>query len=345
MRSIGGQETKRHILVDGNNLLHRTYYSFVLHRVETNQPLLTSKKGFPTGLIYGFLETLSNWLPDIPNISSISVFFDGYSKRRKALDPTYKANREEDGRGLNLGNVEEWLRITLRDGYSSQNELDVLAHILQLLGCDIYHHPEEEADDIIASFCKKHPDTIRIIVSSDKDFFQLLQDPRIVCYVPGRTGDRMFDAERSAQYWADLKSVKVKVPPSHVRMFKTLCGDSSDGISGVERLRKKIAITLCHHQSVEDLLAADLSALSESERTKLLASADRLKLNHELVGFNDSVDLSSCIRPAMADFDLARLVMQEDLDITSVSTAPFRVGINRLPPPQPLPLPDWLSDI
>lgn len=345
MRTVGGQETKRHVLVDGNNLLHRTHYAFVLHRLETGQPMLTTKSGFPTGLIYGFLETLSNWLVEIPNISDISVFFDGYSKRRKELDPTYKANRDnDDGRGLKLGNFDA-APLKLQTGFESSSELDILAHVLQLLGCNVYHHPDEEADDVIASFCKAHRETIRIIVSSDKDFFQLLQDPRVVCYVPGKAGDRMYDAERSAQYWADLKSVKVHIPPTHVRMFKTLCGDSSDGISGIDRLRKKVAITLCHHQNVDELVSADLSALSETERTKILSSVDRLKLNYELVGFNDSVDLIQCLRPSLADFGLARKVMQEDLSIVSVNTAAFRVGTHKLPPPAPLPLEDWLADI
>lgn len=344
MRTIGGLETKRHVLVDGNNLLHRTHYAFVQARKERGEAPLSNRSGFPTGLIYGFLSTLASWLHDIPNISDISVFLDGYSKRRKELDPSYKANRDSTD-GPNLYSGLEHLSCTLQDGFQSSNELEILAHVLKLLGCNIYHHPTEEADDVIASFCKKYPETVRIIVSSDKDFFQLLQDPRVICYVPGHGKDRFFDAERSADYWKNLKSVGVRVPPTHVRMFKTLCGDSSDGVVGVKRLRKKVAIELCHHTSVDDVAAADLSGFSKSEHERFLESLDRLRTNYELVGFNESVDLGECLESEPADFALARRIVTEDLAITTIDTSPFRVGSNKMPVHAPLPIPDWLADL
>lgn len=351
MRRPGGQEARRHVLVDGNNLVHRAYYAYVEARYSRGEPLLSGPGGYPTGVIYGSLSMLSSWLYSIPDVTRISVFFDGYSRRRKELDPEYKSNRDEAAnRGLKLSDPSSTgVRFdkVLRDGYEASCEVDVLARVLTLLGCDVYHHPDEEADDLIASFCRQNPETVRFIVSADKDFFQLLSDPRIVCYVPGVEGDRFFDAEKSERYWARLNKGKhPAVPPTHVRMFKALCGDASDAISGVERLRKKVAVSLCHHTSVDDLYATGLPGFSPSEKEKALAARDKVRVNYELVGLHDSVDLSTCVRPGRADFATAVDILRQDLDIVSVDVAPFRIGETLAPAvPEPIPMDSWLSDI
>jgi len=351
VRRPGGQEVERHVLVDGNNLVHRAYYAYVEARYSRGEPLLSGPGGYPTGVIYGSLSMLSSWLWAISNPTRISVFFDGYSKRRKELDPSYKSNRDDAAnRGLKLTDPSSTgIRFdkVLRDGYNATCEVDVLSHILSLLGCDIYHHPSEEADDLIASFCRRRPETLRFIVSADKDFFQLLTDPRVVCYVPGVEGDRFFDAEKSERYWARLNKGKhPAVPPSHVRMFKALCGDASDGISGVERLRKKVAVALCHHGSVDELYATGLPGFSPAEKEKALAMVDRVRTNYELVGLHDTVDLDECVRPGTADFTTALDIIRQDLDITSVDVTPFRIGETLAPAvPEAIPMDAWLSEI
>ena len=349
MRRPGGLE--RHVLVDGNNLIHRAYYAYVNSRYERGEPLLSGPGGYPTGVIYGSLFMLSSWLYSIPDITKISIFFDGYSKRRKTLDPEYKSNRDlNSDRGLKLTSSSSavCLNKVLLDGYSSSSEVDTLSHIFSLLGCDVYHDPNEEADDLIASFCRSNRDSVRVIVSADKDFFQLLVDPRVACYVPGIDGDRFFDAEKSAKHWARMnKGSHPAVLPSHVRMFKALCGDSSDGIHGVERLRKKVAVSLCHHQSIDDLYASGLPGMSPSERDKAVLMRDRIRLNYDLVGLDESIDLSSRIRePGRPSFSLATNILHQDLGIMSVDILPFKIGVSiPLQSPEPIPRESWLSDI
>jgi len=352
MRRPGGPEVERHVLVDGNNLVHRAYYAYVQSRFAKGEPLLSGPDGYPTGVIFGSLSMLSNWLYSIPDITKISVFFDGYSKRRKTLDPKYKSNRESsDNNGLKLFDPSlTGVRFgkILRDGYSASCEIDVLAHILSLLGCDIYHDHNEEADDLIASFCRSHPDSVRVIVSADKDFFQLLVDPRVVCYIPGIDGDRFFDAERSTAYWTKYnKGNHPAVPPTHVRMFKTLCGDSSDCIQGVERLRKKVAINFCHHQSIDDLYSSGFPGMSASELIKVMAMRERIDLNYNLVGLDDSIDLKLCIKEAgRSEFSVATDIIKHDLCIMSVDVNPFKIGGVSAPGiPETIPMESWLLDL
>ena len=355
MRRIGGEETKRHVLVDGNNLIYRAYYAHVESRINSGKPLLSGPGGYPTGVIYGSLSMLSSWLYSISDITKISVFFDGYPKRRKILYPEYKSNRDSTSRsGLRLTSKSSTIDLNkkLLDGYEASGEVDILSHIFSLLGCDVYHHPEEEADDLIASFCKSNQECIRFIISSDKDFFQLLTDNRIICYIPGVDGG-FYDAEKSTQRWAKMNKGKhPAIPPSSVRMFKALCGDSSDGIFGIDRLRKKVAATLCQHTSVDDLLKGNLNVMSGSERKNLLSSVDKVRLNYELVGLYDSIDLSSCIREiGKDDFSIATNILNQDLGILHIDVSPFRLGTNQIKInlssslPETIPMDAWLREI
>ena len=354
MRRVGGAETRRNILVDGNNLIHRAYFAYVESRVrEGLAPLCTSgrapKGGYPTGVIYGSLAMLSSWLYDINNPTRICVFFDGVPKRRLDLDPNYKGDRDFAERGLNLSDPSgTGIRHPrkLLDGYEADCEIDVLAHVFSLLGCDVFHHPEEEADDLVASFVKAHPDELHVVISDDKDFFQLLVNPRVVVFRPGSKDDRFFDAEKATNHWAKFqKGSHPPVPVSQVRMFKSLCGDSSDSIIGIERLRKKVALPLCHLSSVDEVYASGFPGWSKSEKEKALFLRERIRINYELVGFHEDIPLDPCLRKVAADFATAKLVLRDDLDITAVDLRPFRLGAAE--PPAPV-LPDiepWLADI
>jgi DNA polymerase-1 len=345
VRSIGGAETKRHVLVDGNNLLQRAYYVHIEARIKDGRPLLSGPKGYPTGIIYGFLSFLSSWLYEMQPVSSVQVFFDGAPSRRRVLDPTYKMNRDESKHNLRLGSADTVkVPLTLRDGYEAESDIAVLSHLLQLLGCDIYHNNGEEADDLIATFCKQKEGSVRIVVSDDKDFFQLLTDPRVVLFRPGSREHRFVDAEASAEVWGRLlKGKHPKVPCGQVRMFKTLCGDSSDGIVGVPLLRKRTAMTVCHLPTPDDVFASGMPAFSNSERNKTLEAQDRVRLNWQLVGLVDDLDLSQSLHAASPNYQLAVDICREDLLMIGIDLGPFRPAQTKSV--EGPPLDSWLADI
>lgn len=353
MRKIGGPETKRNILVDGNNLIHRAYFAFVDSRVREGKEPYTTLSGYPTGMVYGSLSMLSSWLYDMGDITNISVFFDGVPKRRLAIDPDYKGDRDFAERGLKLSNPSRGTDRKpkrLSDGFEANCEVDILAHLFSLIGCDVYHHPEEEADDLVASFVQKNPQENNIIVSDDKDFFQLLVNPRVTLYRPGSKDGKFFDAERAKNHWTKFGGGShPAVDPAHVRMFKSLCGDSSDSIFGIDRLRKKVAVPLCHLPTVDDIYASGFPGWSKAEKEKALFLRNRIKINYELVGFHDYLDLESCRRQTVEDYVLAKRIISDDLNIRHLDLQSFRF---RDPPPgldpkreEGLTLPSWLLDI
>lgn len=340
MRTPGGSETERHVLVDGGNLVHRAFYSHVVAREKSGRPPLMTSGGVETGTVFGSISMLGSWLHDMGKISRISVFFDGRPSRRLSVDPSYKSNRV-----ASVGPQSPHAPLNVC-GSSCAHPVEVLSAILSCLGCDVYRDSNEEADDLIASFCASRPESVRIIVSDDKDFFQLLTDPRIVTYRPGSGDERFFDSAASERHWAGLQGGKhPPVPSAHVRMFKSLCGDPSDGIHGVERLRKKVAAALCHHPTVESLLNGGLPGLSDSERQKVLESAARIGTNFDIVGLKSDIDLSLHLVRGRPDFEAA-LAALESLEIVSADISGFRkVFSNPRPDPFAVQVPDWLSNI
>lgn len=321
---------RTNILVDGNNLLHRAAAVFS----EGSPDPLRSPSGYPTGIIYGFLSMLADWVPSISSPTRMDVFFDGVPRRRLAADPTYK--QKEDG-ALKFSDA----RLLLSDGYDAQDEFDVLRHLLCLLGADVYRHPDEEADDLIASYVASRPDDLHVIISSDRDFYQLLDTGRVVLYRPGVSGNRFFDAERAAE---DLeKKFGAPLSPSNIRMFKALTGDPSDGIAGVPRLRRKVAALASSHDSVESLFASGLPGFSAAEREKAVGMRDRIFLNWDLIGLRSDIDLGPARTPGLYDHAAASSVLKKDLGIHRVYPHLFEFGPSKVRVGPEIP--DWLQGI
>jgi 5'-3' exonuclease len=279
---------KKHILIDGGNILHRAFHVFIAPDLDKQ---LRSSSGHPTGLIYGPLKFLADWLPSIGCFDSLSMFMDGYPARRRTIDPNYK-KRDEPRPSLVSA---EQFEMDLPGGKRVTSAIDVLTHFMQLMGATIYSDQYEEADDLIASFIRANPDDIHIIISSDKDFFQLLVNPKVVVYRPGSSGSRILDAEASEKHWSTLQKGKhPAVPATGVRMFKTLCGDQSDTIPGIPRLRKKVAAVISESETLtlDELKNMDWPGFSDLERQRARGMFDRLKLNWELVGLKDDIILN-----------------------------------------------------
>ncbi len=283
----------RHILIDGNNLLHRAFHVFV----NTESSVFSSDSGYPTGMIYGPLSMLADWIPTLGRFDAIHYFRDGFPSRRKDMDPDYK--KREPGRS-SLSDLPH-RPLTLFDGFEARNEVDVLMHVIQLLGVKIYYDPHEEADDLIASFIKSRPNDVHVIVSSDKDFFQLLANPQVAIYRPGSKGPRFLDAEEAEKHWALLNNGKHPVVPTKcVRMFKALCGDASDNIPGIPKLRKKVAVAASvGMENIDSLVEANWPGFSNLERQHARELVDRVRLNWDLVGLVDSLDPQpiECAKP------------------------------------------------
>lgn len=199
------------MLVDAMNLFVRNFMA---------NPQL-DKGGNPIGGTVGFLKSLASLVRKLSPKKVYVIWETGGSPRRLQLYPDYKKRSKpmRTNRGIYEGAIED-----TEDNEIAQKQ--ILANLLQYLPVTQIHVENCEADDIIAYLVKSvFQDEEKLIVSSDKDFYQLL-DEKTKIYTPGKKRFVKVD---------DVIN-EYKIAPKNFAVAKALNGDQSDNIPGVERV-------------------------------------------------------------------------------------------------------------
>ena len=209
------------LIIDAMNMLIR---SFSLLKA-------MNPSGAHVGGLVGFLRSLG-FVTRTFDPTRVIVVWDGKggSGNRQNIDPNYKAQRATS-RITHWGlydTKEEETEALIGQLYRTQDYLDCLP--LHQVGIE-----KLEADDVIAWIAKKASySSVKkcTIVSSDKDFLQLVDDT-IEVYAPIKK--KTFN----------LTNVKedIKVLPSNYNIVKALTGDSSDNLKGVKGLGIKTIVS------------------------------------------------------------------------------------------------------
>lgn len=198
-----GNYVKMLLLIDGSNLARRSYEKF---------KKLKSSDGKNTGLIYGFMRLLYQYVNRFQPTYLIVTFDTKQSKStnfRNKLIPEYKAHREK----LNLS----------FDYEDFNTQLSVLRKLLKSLNVTYLWDKKglgHEADDYIAYFTKHHTGKV-IIISSDKDFGQLV-DNRVKLFNPSKEDIVRVDNCKEVYGYEVSECVD----------YLCLVGDKSDDIPG-----------------------------------------------------------------------------------------------------------------
>ncbi len=249
------------LLVDGFNLAYRCFHAL---------PELTRADGFPTGALHGWVKSL--WkLIDQEKPEATLVFFDlGESEERVALLAGYKAQRKP-----------------MPDPLRQQIEpIKALTRAMGLAGIEV---SGVESDDLLATeavvLARQGYEVL--IVSSDKDFAQIVDD-RIKIMLPPpsanpKLGWRLLDAAGVQE--------KFGVPPTQIAHYLALVGDTSDNIPGLDGVGPKTAakwLAECGG-SVECVIEKAAELKPERFREVVATHADRLRLNLKLTTLNLSL--------------------------------------------------------
>ena len=232
------------LLVDGDNL-----FKIGFHGVKE---LYTD--GSHVGGVYHFINTLRRFLEE-HNHDKVVVFWDGDSNSsiRKGIYPQYKGNRRQD---MNEYKYESYL----------QQKARVKTYLEEVFVRQVVM-ANNEADDLIAYYCKISVDENIIIFSSDKDLTQLISE-RVTIYSPIHK-----------QYFKNGDKIsinKVDIPHKNVIMCKIFTGDKSDNIDGIEGLGEKTLVKLFPQMqekscTVEELL--DIARnITQKKPTKSLSN-------------------------------------------------------------------------
>ena len=196
------------LLVDGNNL-----FKIGFHGVRD-----LYSDGDHLGGIYHFINILRRFLEEHDH-DKVVVFWDSNSSIRKSIYPQYKANRRQD---MNEDKYQSYL-----------NQQSRVKEYLEEIFVRQVEMINNEADDLIAYYCKVATNEEIIIFSADKDLTQLINE-NISIYSP-----------ISKQYFKHGDNItinKVEIPHYNVLLCKIFTGDKSDNIDGIEGLGEKTLI-------------------------------------------------------------------------------------------------------
>mgnify|MGYP003346865087 CR=1 FL=1 len=215
------KDENRILLIDGLNLFLRNFA--VLNYI--------NPQGIHIGGLGGFLRSLGSLVKQLQP-TAVYIIFDGVgsSINRKNLLPEYKSNRN-----INRINANVFDKID-DENESKADQIGRLIQYLQCLPIKILSLDKVEADDIIAFLSvetTKNEKTKTYIVSSDKDFLQLV-DNNITVYA----------AMEKKFYTPTSVKEKYGLQPYNFLTYKALMGDGSDKIPGVKGLGDKKLVKL-----------------------------------------------------------------------------------------------------
>lgn len=241
----------RLILIDGNNLLFRSYYATAY-----NGNFMKNSKGFPTNGLFGFTNMINKIiLEEKPQY--IIVAFDKGRTFRNDKFPTYKDGRIETPMEL-------------------KQQFPIAKELLTAMGVKYYEIDNYEADDIIgtfAKFCDDDPEFVGTIVSSDKDLLQLISTDVEI---------KLLKQKDYIRYNLQSFTDEYKFTPDHIVDLKALQGDPSDNIPGVKGIGEKTALKLIQEYQTLDNVYANLDQIGGKLQEKLIASKDMAYLSYEL---------------------------------------------------------------
>ena len=249
------------ILVDGNNLLFRSYYATSYSGV-----IMRNSKGFPTNALYGFINMMNKIIEEEkPNY--ILVAFDKGKTFRHEKYKDYKAGRREMPEELKL-------------------QFPKAKEILDTMGIKHFEIDNYEADDIIGTLAKivdEEDEFIATIISSDKDLLQLISNEVEVKLLKTK-GSIRFDEETFKEYYGTT--------PIHMIDLKALMGDASDNISGVKGIGEKTAITLLKKYGSLDEIYNNLENIGGKTAEKLETGKEDAYTSFDLATIYREVPIS-----------------------------------------------------
>ena len=250
---------KRAILIDGNNLLFRSYYATAY-----NGNLMKNSKGFPTNALFGFVNMLNKIINE-EKPEYIMVAFDTGHNFRKDLCDTYKDGRIETPNELKIQFPEAKKICTLLG--------------IKYIECDNY-----EADDIIGTFARMADEDKNYnatIISSDKDLLQLISDEVDVKLLKQKDYILMNEQTFFEHYG---------IKPIRMIDLKALMGDPSDNIPGVKGIGEKTALSLLVKYDTLDNLYNHLDELTPKTKEKLLNDKESAFFSYKLATIYKTID-------------------------------------------------------
>jgi len=194
------------LIIDGNNLVHRTFWTAKTQskRTGVEDPLQIANFH-----IYFTLNAIYSYINRFKPTKTIVVWDEKIEYQqniRKEKLSEYKGNRSKDN--------------------SPHEQNEVIKSMLKNLGIPSIFPREREADDIVAYICKTFEGK-KVIVSVDRDFLQLVDANTV-----------LFDPIRKREFVLETFEQDTDYTKTEWLRAKCLLGDKSDNVAGVPRFGK-----------------------------------------------------------------------------------------------------------
>ena len=267
-------ELNDHVLViDGLNNFIRCFSAI---------PMM-SDNGYHVGGLIGFLRSLG-YLIKLIRPTRILIVFDGKggSQKRKKLFPQYKAGRSFKSK---LNRKVEFSK----EGDERTSMVQQMSRLMEYLDClplQTFSLDNMEADDVISYVATKGNFSRCTIMSTDKDFLQLVND-RVNVYSPSK----------KKLYTPDILTEEYNIHPENFLIYRMIDGDKSDNIDGVRGIALKTLLKICPEISTEPVSLKELV----SRDNRLENNLDILKRNFELMQLSDII-ISGDAKQKILDF-------------------------------------------
>ena len=243
------EKQMRLLIIDGHAFAYRAFFAI---------RGLSSPSGQPTNAIYGFIKMLEKLEASFLPSHTVVVWDGGLDEDRVEGLVDYKAQRDPMPDDMEV-------------------QLDEIVAYLEANGIASICDDGVEADDRIGQLAKRaETEGYEVaIASSDKDFFQLVNDQVKMLNPADKSGEPMDAAAVEA---------KTGVQPHQIVDWLSLVGDAADNIPGVSGIGVKTAATLLNEfGSVDGIYECLAEVKREKQREALAASEEDVRRNQALV--------------------------------------------------------------
>jgi DNA polymerase-1 len=273
------KDSKRVLIIDALNMFLRAY---------TIIPSM-NPQGLPNGGTIGFIKSLQklcrNFRPH-----EVLICWDGHggSEKRRQMNKGYKQGRRPvrfNRRMIEL--PEDLVKKNRADQQLRLHEYLNNMPVIQLMVDFV------EADDIIAHVVKhkKYKDYTKVIVSSDKDFYQLLGDDSVYIHRPSAKEPQDPDYLINGT----MLQHRTGIHPNNYALARAIDGDKSDNIEGVPRIGMKTIKTNLTILEQEEQISCDelfvhcrMQVRQKNVHKKLLEYQERVKDNYKIMQLYES---------------------------------------------------------
>jgi DNA polymerase-1 len=269
-----------YLVIDGNSLTYRAFFALPTD--------MATASGQVTNAVFGFTSMLINVMKD-HTPDGVLVTFDRPERTfRHEAEPLYKAQREA---------APDILR----------QQMGLVREVLDAIGITTIDVAGWEADDLIATATDQLVDAGHqvIIVTGDRDSYQLVRDPDVkVLYNKRGVSDYGFYDEAGIEE-------RTGVRPELYAQYAALRGDSSDNLPGVPGVGEKTAAKLINTYGGLDGIFEHVAEQTPKLRESLTEHEERARKNFELMLLRHDAPL-------------------DDLDLDGLGVAPNPDELKRL---------------